>query len=146
MVELVVVVAIMLVLTAIIMPLGSIGVKRSREIELRRNLRVIRSAIDEFHIYAVSGMISTLDMEMDDMNYPDDLEVLVEGVDAAQGIDKKYKFLRRIPIDPMTGTDEWGKRSYQDDWDSRSWGRENVYDVYTESDGTGLNEVPYNEW
>ncbi len=141
-----VVVAIMLVLTAVIMPLGAIGVKRSRELELRSSLRTIRSAIDEFHMYAVSGMISPLELEMDDMQYPNDLEILVEGVPAAQGIGKSYKFLRRIPIDPMTKSDEWGKRSYQDDWDSTSWGRENVYDVYTESEGIGLNDVPYKEW
>ncbi len=146
MVELTVVVAIIVVLTAVIMPVAEKGIKRSKELELRRKLRTLRTAIDRYHLYAMSGLISKLDMEEDDRFYPDNLEVLVEGVDAAQGIDKKFKFLRRIPKDPMTGKKEWGKRSYQDEWDTTSWGRENVYDVYSLSEGKGLNGTPYKEW
>ena len=78
--------------------------------------------------------------------YPKTLEVLVEGVDLVGQVDKKVRFLRRVPIDPMTGEAEWGMRSYQDEWDSTSWGGENVYDVYSRSAGVGLNKVPYTQW
>jgi general secretion pathway protein G len=125
------------------MPVVKFTVKRSKEMELRTALREMRAAIDEFKRYSDSGL---LPVELGTDGYPKELEVLVEGVDVIGQIDRKVKFLRRIPIDPMTGKDEWGLRSYQDDWDATSWGGENVYDVYSLSEGVGLNGVPYTLW
>jgi general secretion pathway protein G len=142
-VELVIVCVTLTVLAGISMPVVKFTVKRSKEMELRTALREMRAAIDEFKRYSDSGL---LPVELGTDGYPKELEVLVEGVDVIGQIDRKVKFLRRIPIDPMTGKDEWGLRSYQDDWDATSWGGENVYDVYSLSEGVGLNGVPYTLW
>ncbi|MBZ0088774.1 MAG: general secretion pathway protein GspG, partial [Thermoanaerobaculia bacterium] len=117
--------------------------KRMKETELRASLREMRSAIDEYKRYSDGGLIE-VDLGTD--GYPAELETLVEGVDVIGQIDKQIRFLRRIPVDPMTGEAEWGLRSYQDDPDSTSWGGENVYDVYSLSQGTGLDRVPYSQW
>jgi general secretion pathway protein G len=111
--------------------------------ELRTNLRILRNAIDEFKRFSDAGLIP---IELGTDGYPEDMEVLIEGVDLVGQIDKRFRFLRRVPIDPMTGEAEWGKRSFQDDWDSNSWGGENLFDVYSLSEGTGMNGVPYSEW
>jgi general secretion pathway protein G len=111
--------------------------------ELRQDLRQMRAAIDEYKRYSDMGLIQ-IDLGTD--GYPSKLDVLVEGVEIVGQVDKKLKLLRRLPVDPMTGKDEWGMRSYQDDFDSTSWGGENVYDVYSLSQGVGLNGVPYREW
>ena len=103
----------------------------------------MRSAIDEFKRYSDAGFLP-VDFGTD--GYPKDLETLVDGVDVVGQIDKKAKFLRKIPLDPMTGTYDWGLRSYQDQPDSSGWGGENVYDVFSLSAGTGLDGVPYSEW
>ena len=103
----------------------------------------LRSAIDEHKRYADAGLIP-VDFGTD--GYPAELEVLVEGVDVIGQIDKKIRFLRRVPIDPMTNEAEWGMRSYQDDPDSDSWGGEDVFDVYSLAEGKGLNGVPYSLW
>lgn len=142
-VELVIVCVTLTVLAGISMPVVKFTVKRSKEMELRTALREMRAAIDEFKRYSDSGL---LPIELGTDGYPKELELLVEGVDVIGQIDRKVKFLRRIPIDPMTGKDEWGLRSYQDDWDATSWGGENVYDVYSLSEGVGLNGVPYTLW
>lgn len=142
-VELVVVSATLAVLAGITMPVVKFTVKRSKEMELRVGLREMRAAIDEFKRYSDAGLIP---IELGTDGYPKDLEVLVEGVDVVGQIDRQVRFLRRIPIDPMTGDEEWGLRSYQDDWDATSWGGENVYDVYSLSGGVGLNGVPYAKW
>lgn len=142
-VELVVVSATLAVLAGITMPVVKFTVKRSKEMELRAGLREMRAAIDEFKRYSDAGLIP---IELGTDGYPKDLEVLVEGVDVVGQIDRRVRFLRRIPIDPMTGDEEWGLRSYQDDWDATSWGGENVYDVYSLSGGVGLNGVPYAKW
>ena len=142
-VELVVVSATLAVLAGITMPVVKFTVKRSKEMELRVGLREMRAAIDEFKRYSDAGLIP---IELGTDGYPKDLEVLVEGVDVVGQIDRRVRFLRRIPIDPMTGDEEWGLRSYQDDWDATSWGGENVYDVYSLSGGVGLNGVPYAKW
>ena len=110
---------------------------------LRTALREMRSAIDEFKRYSDTGLIP---VELGTDGYPPDLETLVEGVDVVGQIDKKARFLRRIPVDPMTGEPEWGLRSYQDDPDSTSWGGENVFDVYSLSGGVGLDRIPYAQW
>ena len=142
-VELVVVSATLAVLAGITMPVVKFTVKRSKEMELRAGLREMRAAIDEFKRYSDAGLIP---IELGTDGYPKDLEVLVEGVDIVGQVDKRVRFLRRLPVDPMTGEDEWGLRSYQDDWDATSWGGENVYDVYSLSQGVGLNGVPYAKW
>lgn len=142
-VELVIVCVLLVILAAVALPLGRYTVKRGKEIQLRAALREMRNAIDEHKRYADAGLIP---VELGTDGYPSELEVLVEGVDVVGQVARTVKFLRRVPEDPMTGTIEWGLRSYQDDRDSTSWGGENVYDVYSESEGVGLNGVPYQLW
>jgi len=141
--ELVIVCAVLGILAGITLPSVKYTGKRMKETELRAALREMRSAIDEYKRYSDAGLI-TVDLGTD--GYPAELETLVEGVDVIGQIDKKVRFLRRIPVDPMTGEAEWGLRSYQDDPDSQSWGGENVYDVFSLSQGTGLDRVPYSQW
>jgi len=141
--ELVTVAAVMAILALVTLPVAKFTAKRSKEADLRQALRQMRSAIDEYKRYSDVGMIP-VDLGTD--GYPKKLDVLVEGVEVVGQIDKKLKLLRRVPIDPMTGKDEWGLRSYQDSSDSTSWGGEDVYDVYSLSRGVGLNGVPYRKW
>lgn len=141
--ELVMVAAIMVVLAGVALPVAKYTAKRSRETELRAALRDMRNAIDEYKRYSDVGLIP---VDLGTEGYPSELEVLVEGVDIVGQVDRKAKFLRRIPIDPMTGKDEWGLRSFQDEPDATSWGGENVYDVHSTSEGVGLNGVPYRKW
>lgn len=141
--ELVMVAAVMAILATAALPVAKFTAKRSKEAELRQALRQMRNAIDEYKRYADSGLIP-VDLGTD--GYPPELEVLVEGVDVVGQIDKKVKFLRRIPIDPMTGTEEWGLRSFQDEPDAESWGGEDVYDVFSLSEARGLNGVAYSKW
>lgn len=140
--ELVMVVALISILAVVAVPTGRFMVKREREAELRLALRLMRNAIDEHKRLADQGMIQ---VELGTEGYPKELEVLVEGVDVV-GQTVKRKFLRRIPVDPMTGKAEWGLRSYQDEPDSRSWGRQNVYDVYSLSEATALDGSKYKDW
>jgi general secretion pathway protein G len=141
--ELVVVCAVLSILAGVTLPSVKYTRKRVKETELRTALREMRSAIDEFKRYSDAGLIP---VELGTDGYPPDLETMVEGVDVIGQIDKKIRFLRRIPIDPMTGEAEWGLRSYQDEPDSTSWGGENVFDVYSLSQGTGLDRIPYVDW
>jgi general secretion pathway protein G len=146
-IELLVVSAIIIILASAAMPLAKVTATRTREAELRRVLREMRTAIDKYKDAADLGVISPLEIKVGSEGYPPDLETLVEGVPAANdATGKKLKFLRRIPVDPMTKSTEWGMRSYQDDPDSTSWGRQNVFDVYSTSTGTGLDGTKYNEW
>jgi len=140
--ELVMVVALISILAAVAVPTGRFMVKRERETELRLALRLMRNAIDEHKRLADQGMIQ---VDLGTEGYPKELEVLVEGVDIV-GQTVKRKFLRRIPVDPMTGKAEWGLRSYQDEPDSRSWGGQNVYDVYSLSRATALDGSKYQDW
>ncbi|KAB2958258.1 MAG: general secretion pathway protein GspG [Thermoanaerobaculia bacterium] len=142
-VELVLVCAVLVVLAGLTWPLAKYTQLRLKEMELRAALREMRSAIDEYKRYSDAGLIA-VDFGTD--GYPAELEVLVEGVDVIGQIDKKIRFLRRIPIDPMTNEDEWGLRSYQDEPDSDSWGGEDVFDVYSLAEGKGLNGVEYSRW
>jgi general secretion pathway protein G len=135
--------AVLGILAAITLPVAKFTTKRLKETELRAALREMRNAIDEYKRYSDAGL---LPVELGTDGYPKELAVLVEGVEIVGQIDKQAKFLRRIPVDPMTGEDEWGMRSYQDEWDATSWGGENVYDVYSLSAGAGLNGVPYSQW
>ena len=143
MAELVMVTAILSILAAVALPAVKFAAKRTKEAELRQALRTMRFAIDDFKRYSDAGLIP-IDLGTD--GYPADLETLIEGVDLVGQVDRKVRFLRRLPIDPMTGEAEWGLRSYQDEPDSTSWGGENIYDVHSLSDGVGLNGIPYLEW
>ena len=146
-VELLIVTTVLLVLASAVMPLAKITIQRQRETDLRRVLREMRTAIDRYKDASDQGIISSLDQRPGSEGYPPDLETLVEGVTPANDASgSKLKFLRRIPIDPITRTDEWGLRSYQDDSDANSWGGQNVYDVFSTSRGTGLDKIPYREW
>jgi len=139
-IELIVATTILIILTGMALPLAQISVKRERERELRTALWTLRDAIDRYKAQADLGSFQT---KVDSNNYPPDLESLVKGVDVAG---KKLKFLRRIPVDPMTGKDEWGMRSMQDDPTSDSWGEQNVFDVYSKSQGKGLDGTNYKDW
>ena len=143
MVEMVVVCALLVIVAAVALPTAKYSIKRGKEMELRQALRQMRNAIDEFKRYSDAGLIP---VELGTDGYPSELEILIEGVEVVGQIDKSVRFLRRLPVDPMTGEAEWGLRSFQDDFDSDSWGGENVFDVYSLSEGVGLDGVPYQEW
>ena len=146
-VELLVVASIIIILASAIMPLAKVTAQRAREAELRRNLREIRTAIDKYKDAADLGQIGSLDIKVGSENYPPDLDTLVEGVAAANdATGRKLKYLRRVPIDPMTRSTEWGLRSYQDDAKSTRWGGQNVFDVHTTSEGTALDGTKYKDW
>lgn len=146
-VELLVVTALVAILASAVMPMVRVTMQRQKEIELRRALREIRTAIDHFKDAADQGMIAGTELKAGNEGYPPTLDVLVEGIQAGgDATGRKLKFLRRIPIDPMTGTTDWGKRSYQDRPDSKSWGGQNVYDVFTTSDGVALDGTKYQDW
>ncbi len=146
-IELLVVATIIMILAAGVMPLAKVTSQRAREAELRRALREIRTAIDKYKDAADTGQIGSLDIKVGSENYPPDLQTLVDGVTAANdATGRKLKFLRRIPIDPMTRSTEWGLRSYQDKPDSTRWGGQNVFDVYTTFDGKALDGSKYRDW
>lgn len=146
-IELIMVTAIIAVLASAIMPLTTVTLRRQREIELRRNLREIRTAIDRFKDAADQGTILASALEPSNEGYPPDLETLVDGVPVAKDdAGRRLKFLRRIPIDPMTRSTDWGLRSYQDPPDATSWGGQNVFDVYTRNNGVALDGTRYRDW
>lgn len=146
-IELVIVTAVLMILATMVMPLAQVTSQRQREAELRRSLREMRTAIDKFKDAVDAGQIPQTELEPGSEGYPADLETLVEGVSAAgDASGRKLKYLRRIPIDPMTNTTEWGMRSYQDRPDSTSWGGQNVFDVFTTNTDTALDGTKYNEW
>jgi general secretion pathway protein G len=139
--EMIIVITILLVLMGAAVPVVRISVKRQKETELRRDLWEMRSAIDR---YKDAADKNAFQIKLGTEGYPPDLDTLVNGVEVAGG--KKLRFLRRIPVDPMTGNKEWGLRSMQDDPQSDSWGGQNVFDIYSKSDGTGLNGIKYKDW
>ncbi|MGA7560727.1 MAG: type II secretion system protein [Terriglobales bacterium] len=138
-IELIVATAILAILVGMAVPMAQNAVKRERERELRYDLWMIRDAIDRYKDAADRGAFRT---KVGSDNYPPDLDTLVKGEDVGG---KKVKFLRKIPVDPMT-KDEWGLRSMQDDKDSTSWGGQSVFDVYTKSDQTALDGTKYKDW
>jgi len=167
-IELIAAMTILLLLTTAAMPLARLQVQRERELELRRDLRDLRQAIDRYKALAdplgngtcAGGKIQC---KIDTFGYPPDMDTLVNGVLLGGGganvnlglpqnslttgaATTKYKFLRRIPVDPMTGTKDWGLRSMQDDADSMSWGGQNVFDVFTKSTGKALDGTNYSDW
>lgn len=139
-VELIVATAILLILTGMAVPMARVTIKREKEHELRQDLWEMRDAIDRYKDAADRGAFQ---IKVDSQGYPPDMDTLVKGVDVNG---KKLRFLRKIPIDPMTGSDDWGLRSMQDDPDSDSWGGQNVFDVFTKSDGTALDGTKYKDW
>jgi general secretion pathway protein G len=144
--ELVATAAILMILASAVLPLGRVAHRRQQEIELRRDLRRMREAIDRYKLAVDQGLIGGLDVKLGSEGYPPDLETLVKGVSRVGAVDRKLKFLRRIPADPMTGSAEWGMRCYQDDPDSTSWCGENVWDVYSTSTAKGLDGTAYKTW
>lgn len=146
-VELLVVTAILFILASAVMPLAQVTAQRQREIELRAALRQMRTAIDKFKDAVDQGRIAASELKPGSEGYPPDLETLVEGVpmqNDQSGV--RLKFLRRIPIDPMTNSTDWGLRSYQDRPDSTTWGGQSVFDVYTKSEATALDGTKYKDW
>jgi general secretion pathway protein G len=146
-VELLVVSTLLIILAAAVMPMARVTMQRQREAELRRALREMRTAIDKFKDAADAGLIGAMDLKAGAEGYPEDLEILVEGVSVVNDQSgRKLKFLRRIPIDPMTNSTDWGKRSYTDKPDATSWGGQSVFDVYTKAKGTALDGTKYRDW
>jgi len=146
-IEVIVVTAILLILASAVMPLAQVTSQRQREAELHRSLRELRTAVDKFKDAVDTGQIAQSELEPGNEGYPPDLETLVEGINAANDASgRKLKYLRRIPIDPMTNSMDWGLRSYQDKPDSTSWGGKNVFDIYTKSTATALDGTKYRDW
>ena len=141
--ELIIACTILLILSSAALPIAKYTVVRKREAELRYDLRTMKDAIDRYKDLADQHLIRT---ELGSENYPPDLETLVKGVQLGAGSDRKIRFLRQIPKDPMTGRTDWGLRAVQDDPDSTSWGGKNVFDVYSKSQGTALDGTKYSEW
>jgi len=139
-VELIVAMTILMILTAAAVPIVRVTIQRNKERDLRHALWEMRDGIDRYKDAADRGAFQ---VKVDSQGYPPDLETLVKGVDSNG---KKMRFLRRIPVDPMTGKTEWGLRSMQDDPQSDSWGGQNVFDVYTKSEGTALDGSKYKTW
>ena len=139
-IELIVAITILLILTTAAIPIARVRIKREKERELRRDLWEMRDAIDRYKEAADRGAFQ---IKVGSEGYPPDLETLVNGVDVNG---KKVRFLRRIPVDPMTGKTDWGKRALKDDPDSTSWSGDNVFDVYSLSDGTALDGTKYSDW
>lgn len=139
--ELIVAATILAVLTMMTVPLARVTIQREKEKRLRHALWEMRDAIDR---YKDAGDRGAFQIKADSFGYPPDLDTLVKGVEAQGG--KKLRYLRSIPVDPMTKSSEWGLRSMQDDPDSDSWGGQNVFDVYTKSEGTALDGTKYKDW
>jgi len=145
-VEMVAVATIVAILASAILPLARVTRQRQRELELRRDLRELRMAIDRFKDAVDRGQIGGTDVKLGSEGYPESLETLVEGVNQVGRPGFKLKFLRRIPEDPFSGKAEWGMRCYQDDADSTSWCGDNVYDIYTLAEGTALDGSKLKDW
>ncbi len=142
-IELIVTVMIISILVGLAVPLARNSIRREKEFALRAALREIRVAIDKYKDASDRGLIM---VKVDTEGYPEKLDVLVEGVPMVGQVDKKLKLLRRIPKDPMTNSMEWGQRSYQDDPKNNSWGGQNVFDVFTKSEGIAFDGTKYKEW
>ena len=142
-VELIVSFTILLILTSVALPLARVRIRREKERQLHYSLREMREAIDRYKDAADRGLIQ---VKVGTEGYPPDLETLVKGVPIVGQVDKKFRFLRRIPRDPMTNSEEWGLRSMQDDPKSTGWGGQNVFDVYTKSQDTSLDGTKYSDW
>ena len=147
-IELVIALAILSVLAAAVLPMAEVTVKRGKEIELRRSLRIVRTAIDDYKAdFDKAVQQKKIIASISDTGYPDSLETLLEGNDWGGLYPYRKKYLRRIPRDPFDRYEEgWGLRSLEDDPDTTVWGGDNIYDVYSQSEGLGLDGTPYNTW
>ncbi|MDX2150215.1 MAG: type II secretion system protein [Bryobacteraceae bacterium] len=143
-VELIVAFTIMMMLSAMAVPLARYKVRRDKERDLRRALYEMRTAIDKYKDMADSGQLGQVKMGTE--GYPESLEILAEGVKLPTADGKKIKFLRRIPKDPFTNSTDWGKRNMKDDPKSLSWGGEHVFDVYSKTMERAPDGTPYSEW
>ncbi len=141
--ELIIACAILMILSSAALPIAKYTIVRQKEAELRRDLREMKDAIDRYKDAADRNQIR---VEIGSEGYPPDLETLVKGVQLGASSDRKIRFLRKIPVDPMTGRAEWGLRAVQDDPDSTSWGGKNVFDVYSKSTSTALDGTKYSDW
>ncbi len=142
-IELVIAVAIVGILAGLALPMARMQIRRQKEVELRRSLREMRTAIDRYKDAADRGL---LQVKLGTEGYPPELETLVKGVQLAGAPDRRVRFLRKIPVDPMTGSTDWGMRSVQDSPDAGSWGGQNVFDVYSRSTATALDGTRYSDW
>ncbi len=142
-IELVIAVAIVGILAGIALPMARMQIRRQKEVELRRTLREMRTAIDRYKDAADRGLIQ---VKLGTEGYPPDLETLVKGIQLAGAPDRRVRFLRKTPVDPMTGSTDWGLRSVQDAPDAGSWGGQNVFDVYSRSTATALDGTRYSDW
>jgi len=142
-IELIITVTVISILAGLVVPLAKNSIQREKEFALRQALRDIRTAIDKYKEYSDRGLIQ---VKVGTEGYPENLDILVEGVQMAGTVDKKLKLLRRIPVDPMMNSTQWGLRAYQDDPKMNSWGGQNVFDIYTKSDGTALDGTKYKTW
>jgi general secretion pathway protein G len=141
--ELIIACSILVILSTAALPVARFGILHKKEVELRRDLREMRDAIDRYKDLADQHLIRT---ELGSENYPPDLETLVNGVQLGASSDRKIRFLRKIPVDPITGRAEWGLRAVQDDPDSTSWGGKNVFDVYSKSQANASDGTRYADW
>jgi general secretion pathway protein G len=146
-IELLIVATLLSILAAAAMPLVRVTVRRQKEAELRHSLREVRTAIDRYKDAVDRGLIGGTNLRLGSEGYPPDLKTLVEGVAATNDASgRKLKFLRRIPVDPIMNSTEWGLRAYQDSPDSTSWSGQNVFDIYSKAPGKGLDGIPYRQW
>ena len=141
--EMLITVTVLLILASAVVPMAKNGLRRQKELELRRSLREVRLAIDAYKTQADQQKIKPPSLESN--GYPESLDILVEGA-PMMGKTLKMRFLRRIPVDPFLGKAEWGLRSIADEPDSSSWGGGNVFDIYSMAPGTGMNGTPYRDW
>jgi general secretion pathway protein G len=142
-IELIIACSILVILASAALPVARFSIVRSKENELHRELREMRDAIDRYKDLSDRNLIR---VEVGSEGYPPDLETLVKGVQLGASSDRKIRFLRKIPIDPITGQAEWGLRAVQDDVDSTSWGGKNVFDVYSKSQATAIDGTKYSDW
>jgi len=141
--ELIIATSILMILASAALPVNRMAIKRQKEFELREHLREMRSAIDRYKDAADKNLIQ---VELGTEGYPKTLEVLVDGIELATAKERRVRFLRRIPVDPMTGRTDWGMRSVQDEPQSGSWGGQNVFDVFSRSSGIALDGTRYADW
>lgn len=145
--ELIVVTAIIMILAMGALPMVRVSIKRQREVDYRYTLKTVRAAIDKFKDYCEAGRIAPTEVTYGADCYPTSLDQLVEGVTLANDPSgHRFKFLRKIPMDPLTGTSDWGKRSATDPPDAKAWGGSSIYDIYTKSEGKALNGTKYKDW
>jgi general secretion pathway protein G len=144
-IEMIITLAILAMLAGLAIPAARNDAKRRREVQLKYSLSEFRRAIDSYKADCERGLVGPLDRKLNDECYPPKLEVLVEGIHPPNST-KTIRYLRAIPIDPMSGKAEWGLRSVQDEPDASSWGEQNIYDVHSLSDATALNGTKYREW